>query len=134
MTKMVPQLLTESDIKNQRKDHISSDDLVGFDVSNNFRQFNQMNDMFTRAYWDESIKSSETEAFFNSYRADFIPRRGEGFNQKDFALRNASWLISDIISNRGGEKGLREGFQAAIESDTEISPYKVLIEDSKPVN
>ena len=98
MTKMVPQLLTESDIKNQRKDHISSDDLVGFNVSNSFRQFNQMNDMFTRAYWDESIKSPDTEAFFNSYRADFIPRRGEGFNQKDFALRNASWLISDIIN------------------------------------
>ena len=129
MTKMVPQLLTESDIKNQRKDHLSSDDLVGFNVSNSFRQFNQMNDMFTRAYWDESIKSPDTEAFFNSYRANFIPRRGEGFNQKDFALRNASWLISDIISNRGGEKGLREGFQAAIESDTEIAPNKVLIED-----
>ena len=36
MTKMVPQLLTESDIKNQRKDHISSDDLVGFEAQNRF--------------------------------------------------------------------------------------------------
>ena len=129
MTKMVSQLLTEIELKSEQKDQMSSDDLVGFDVSNSFRQFNQMNDMFTRAYWDASIKSPDTEAFFNSYRADFIPRRGEGFNQKDFSLRNASWLISDIISNRGGERGLREGFQAAIESDTEIAPNKVLSDD-----
>ncbi|MBT4777918.1 MAG: hypothetical protein HOO03_06705, partial [Rhodobacteraceae bacterium] len=115
MTKMVSQLLTEFELKSEQKDQMNSDDLVGFDVSNSFRQFNQMNDMFTRAYWDVSIKSPDTEAFFNSYRTDFIPRRGEGFNQKDFSLRNASWLISDIISNRGGERGLREGFQAAIE-------------------
>ena len=44
------------------------------------------------------------------------PRRGEGFNQRDFALRNAAWLVSDIISNRGAEAGKREGFQAAIEN------------------
>ena len=27
------------------------------------------------------------------------PRRGDGFTQRDFALRNASWLISDIMTN-----------------------------------
>ena len=45
MTKMVSQLLTEFELKSEQKDQMSSDDLVGFDVSNSFRQFNQMNDM-----------------------------------------------------------------------------------------
>ena len=41
-----------------------------------------------------------------------IPRRGDGFTQKDFALRNASWLISDIMTDRFATDGRREGFQA----------------------
>ena len=47
-----------------------------------------------------------------------LPRRGDGFTQKDFALRNASWLISDIITDKHADKGRREGFQAPISNDT----------------
>ena len=57
------------------------------------------------------------------------PRRGEGFNQRDFALRNASWLISDIISDRGGDEGKREGFQASIGHDTPVAPDQVEVDD-----
>ncbi len=102
-----------------------SDAALGFDVSDQFVPFNQMDDMFTRALWDESIKSPLTEAFFNSYRMEFAPRRGEGFTQRDFALRNASWVISDIISNRASQTGKREGFQAAIDYDTPVNPVQV---------
>ena len=35
------------------------------------------------------------------------PRRGDGFTQRDFALRNAAWLISDIVSERSAAEGLR---------------------------
>jgi epoxyqueuosine reductase len=78
-----------------------TDGLAEFEVSPDFERFDQMNDMFTRAFWDETVRSADTDAFFAGYRMDAEPRRGEGFSQKDFALRNAAWLISDIISNRG---------------------------------
>jgi hypothetical protein len=55
-----------------------------------------------------------------------LPRRGDGFTQKDFALRNASWLISDIMTDRHADKGRREGFQAPISNDTPVADEKAL--------
>ena len=107
------------------------DKIVGFELTENFERFNQMNDIFTRAFWDEEIKSSDTEAFFNSYRSGFVAKRAEGFNQKDFALRNASWLISDLISNRSAASGIREGFQAYIQNDTPVAESKVTVENER---
>jgi len=102
-----------------------SDAAAGFEITREFQPFNQMDDMFTRAFWDPAIKSDQTDAFFASYRMEAAPRRGEGFSQRDFALRNASWVVSDIVSNRGGDKGKREGFQAAIENDTPVADVQV---------
>lgn len=106
-----------------------SDRRLGFEITGEFRPFSQINDMFSRAFWDERVKSDDTAAFFDSYRVAPAARRGAGFGQKDFALRNASWIISDLISNRGGEKGLREGFQAPIAADTEVAPEPVEVKD-----
>ena len=101
-----------------------SDAPAGFEITDAFEPFNQMNDMFTRAMWDDTVKSADADGFFASYRMEAAPRRGEGFAQRDFALRNASWLISDIISNRSEDSGLREGFQGAILNDTPVAPMK----------
>ena len=68
----------------------ASDREAGFEISDDFQSFNQMDDMFTRAFWDESVRSADTDAFFQSYRMEFAPRRGTGFSQTDFALRNAA--------------------------------------------
>ncbi len=103
--------------------------MLGIQVTDSFEPFNQMNDMFTRAFWDETVRSEDTDSFFDSYRMGFAPRRGEGFSQKDFALRNAAWAISDIISNRGVAAGRREGFQASIENDTQVATEKVTVDD-----
>lgn len=108
---------------------VDADAAAGIVVTEDFERFEQRNDVFTRAFWDDRIRSRQTDAFFNSYRMEAAPRRGEGFNQRDFALRNASWLISDIISDRGGEKGMREGFQASIANDTPVAPDRVEVED-----
>ena len=102
-----------------------SDRAAGFDIGRDFQPFNQMNDMFTRAMWDPDVRTPDTDAFFASYRMEATPRRGEGFSQRDFALRNASWIVSDIISGRGSAKGMREGFQGAIESDTPVADVQV---------
>lgn len=102
-----------------------SDRAAGFQITRDFRPFSQMNDIFTRAFWDPSVHTKETDAFFASYRDTAEPRRGEGFSQRDFALRNASWAVSDILSNRGAEKGVREGFQGHIERDTPVAAQRV---------
>ncbi|MFK7837979.1 MAG: reductive dehalogenase [Sulfitobacter sp.] len=105
------------------------DAAAGIDVTEDFERFTQRNDIFTRAFWDDRIRSKHSDAFFASYRMEATPRRGDGFTQKDFALRNASWLISDLISDRGGERGEREGFQAAIKNDTPVAPVQQDVDD-----
>ncbi len=94
-----------------------SDRVAGFEITRDFQPFNQMNDIFTRAFWDPAVRSDHSDGFFASYRIDAAPRRGEGFSQKDFALRNASWAGSDQLSERRAEQGIREGFQAPIAPD-----------------
>ena len=96
--------------QNELPQHLAdSDAAAGFEVADDFAPFDQMNDIFTRAMWDPAVRSADTDAFFASYRMEAAPRRGEGFGQRDFALRNAAWLVSDIISNRGGEIGANSG-------------------------
>jgi len=124
-----PSNLSKEDIAELNEKFADSDAALGFDVSDDFKPFNQLDDMFTRAFWDESIKSQDADDFFNSYRMEFAPRQGVGFSQKDFALRNATWSISDIISNRSNAAGMREGFQAPINYDTPVAKDKVEIED-----
>ncbi len=70
--------------------------------------------MFMRAWWDDSVRSRHTEGFFESYRMDANPRKGEGFNQRDFALRNASWTVADEYADRQVDQGIREGFSAPL--------------------
>lgn len=86
-------------------DPVENDVAAGFEVTENFERFSQRDDAFCRAFWDPTVKSQHTDGFFHSYRMEAAPRRGEGFNQRDFALRNAAWAVSDDYSARA-----REGF------------------------
>ena len=106
-----------------------NDAAAGIDVTDEFERFSQRNDIFTRAFWDDGVKSKHTKKFFSSYRMEAAPRRGDGFTQRDFALRNAAWLISDIVSNRKAHEGLREGFQAPIQPDTPVAKDALEIDD-----
>ncbi len=80
------------------------------------------------------MRSKQTDAFFASYRMEATPRRGDGFTQRDFALRNASWLISDIMTDRHADQGRREGFQAPFSYDTPVAPDQVAIDDPAKMN
>ncbi len=110
------------------------DSAAGIETTPEFERFTQRDDIFTRAFWDPEIRSKRTDAFFASYRMEAAPRRGDGFTQRDFALRNAAWLVSDIISNRGNDVGQREGFQAPIANDTPISPVQQEIENTQEMS
>ncbi len=105
------------------------DDAAGIEVTDEFTPFAQRNDIFTRAFWDESVKSKFTQKFFASYRMEAAPRRGDGFSQRDFALRNAAWLVSDVVSNRRAADGMREGFQAPIQPDTPVATDALEVDD-----
>ena len=102
---------------------------AGIETTEDFERFSQRDDIFTRAMWDDTVRSPKTEAFFGSYRMEAIPRRGDGFTQKDFALRNASWLISDVMTDRFADQGRREGFQAPISADTTVAPVAIEVDD-----
>ena len=102
---------------------------AGIEVTDAFERFEQRNDIFTRAFWDNNIRTNATDAFFASYRMAAIPRRGAGFSQKDFALRNASWLISDIVAERSTGEGRREGFQSPVACDTPVATEVVPVDD-----
>jgi epoxyqueuosine reductase QueG len=107
------------------------DAAAGIDVTEDFERFTQRNDVFTRAFWDDSVRTKKTDAFFASYRMEAAPRRGDGFTQKDFALRNASWLISDVMTDRFADQGRREGFQAPISYDTPVADDRVETEPAE---
>ena len=108
-----------------------SDLAAGIETTSEFKRFSQKNDVFSRAFWDSSVRTDETDAFFASYRMEATPRRGDGFTQRDFALRNASWLISDIMTDRFAGQGRREGFQAPISNDTPVADDKHLFDSPK---
>ena len=115
----------------REKANTISDGEAGFVISKDFERFNQINDIFTRAFWDSKIRTKDTDAFFEGHRKQFTVRKSAGFGQKDFALRNASWAVSDMFSNRSETEGKREGFQALMDNETLVAKDKISIEDVK---
>jgi reductive dehalogenase len=88
-----------------------TDQEAGFDIGDDFERFSQKDDMFNRAWWDESVRNEKTELFFKTYRRPLVTwRKAEGFTQKDYALRNASWHVADIFAEMKGDEDRREGF------------------------
>jgi epoxyqueuosine reductase len=115
------------------KNHMATregDAAAGIKITEEFERFTQRNDVFTRAFWDDTVRTKQTDGFFASYQMQATPRRGDGFSQRDFALRNASWLFSDVMTDRHADQGQREGFQAPISYDTPVAPTQVTIDDT----
>ena len=77
-----------------------SDKAAGFEVDENFRRFNQKNDLFNRAIWDDTVRSRRVQEFFESYHTDLATfRKAPGFTHRDYALRNAAWYIADFTAD-----------------------------------
>ena len=112
------------------QDHlVESDRAAGIWTTERFRRFTQRDDMFNRAFWDDDISRPEMIEFFESYRAVPVFRRGDGFTQKDFALRNAAWAVSDEFSSRSESEGIREGFNALLQPTVEPATTRVDVDD-----
>ena len=86
-------------------------DVPGAEIQEDFERFNQKNDVFRRSWWDERIRNQKTERFYDTYREPLQTwRQADGFTQKDYALRNASWHVSDLFTDLNQEQDRREGF------------------------
>jgi ferredoxin len=80
-------------------------------VSPDYERFSQRDDIFSRSYWDEGVRSEGTETFYESYRRPLKRwRHVDGYQQRDFALRNAGWHVADFFAERLESDNRREGF------------------------
>ncbi|MBT3990978.1 MAG: reductive dehalogenase [Rhodospirillaceae bacterium] len=105
-----------------------SDAEAGIEVKDDFKRFEQRNDMFSRSQWDEAIQTKAAMEFWHGHRKP-KPRKGDGFRQRDFALRNASWVMASSIMERGFSDGLREGFTDDIQAFHPPDPIKIEVDD-----
>jgi epoxyqueuosine reductase len=84
---------------------------AGFEVLDDFERFSQVDDVFCRSWWDESIRDERSERFYATYRRPLTEwRRANGFTQRDYALRNASWHVSDVFTEMYEDRDRRDGF------------------------
>ncbi len=91
-----------------------ADKQAGFEVLEGFRRFEQKDDVFRRSWWDSTIRNEKTERFYNTYREPLENwRSADGFSQKDYALRNAAWHVSDVFTELKVSEDRREGFSDA---------------------
>lgn len=84
---------------------------AGFDVLDDFERFNQRNDIYSRSFWDPTVRSKRTEVFYETYRRPLKHFRNvDGFRQRDYSFRNASWHVPDVFAERKEAEDRREGF------------------------
>ena len=95
----------------------ASDREAGFAVGGDFRRFSQKDDIFCRSFWDPEVRSDRSDMFYETYRTPRMKWRSvDGFTQRDYALRNASWHVTDIFAELKQDADRREGF---------LDPYTV---------
>lgn len=93
---------------------------AGFEVGPTFQRFSQRDDIFCRSFWDSEVRSDRSDMFYETYRTPRMRWRDvEGFTQRDYALRNASWHVTDVFAELRETGDRREGF---------LDPYSVLRE------
>jgi len=88
-----------------------SDREAGFVVGDDFRRFSQKDDIFCRSFWDARVRTHRSDMFYETYRTPKLKwRNADGFNRRDYALRNASWHVTDIFAELRDADDRREGF------------------------
>ena len=97
-----------------------SDEEAGFDIRDDFRRFSQRDDIFCRSFWDPEVRTHRSDMFYETYRTPKLTWRSvDGFTQREHALRNASWHVTDIFAELRDRDDRREGF---------LDPYTVVRE------
>ena len=101
-----------------------------FDIKDGFKRFSQKNDIFNRSGWDDKV---DPKKFFISYDiTNYAPKKSKGFNHWDYALRNASWHLTDVVGEMKFEsEGRVEGFTDFYTIQTQGPPEKIALDSVK---
>ena len=85
---------------------------TGFAVGDDFERFHQRDEIYCRSEWDPEIQSEKATAFFKGHFMPFArARHADGFDQRDYALRNATWHVTNVIRDlRRASDDRKEGF------------------------
>lgn len=84
---------------------------TGYEVLADFERFHQRDDVFSRSFWDDEVRSGRSELFYETYRTPLKQWKSvDGFTQRDYAIRNASWHLPDIFAELKEDQNRREGF------------------------
>ena len=88
------------------------DEKTGFDINEDFERFDQRNEIYCRSEWDPEIQSKSAAGFFaGHYMPNARARKADGFGQRDYALRNATWHVTNVIRDlRRKSDDRKEGF------------------------
>lgn len=107
------------------------DAATGFEVESGYQRFSQRNDIFNRAHWDPEIRNGKSSRFFQSYAMRGVkPRSADGFTQRDYAMRNAAWHFTELLSNFGSNgNGRQEGILDTISAQSPGSDEVCEFED-----
>jgi reductive dehalogenase len=104
----------------------ASDAECGFEVLDEFERFNQANDIYSRAQWDDRIRSKKAIDWFKGM---FVPglgvRKAEGYGVKDFALRNAGWMGTNLVIQRSLAEDRVDAFGDFIRPYSAPNPQKI---------
>ncbi|MDC0078198.1 reductive dehalogenase, partial [Deltaproteobacteria bacterium] len=85
--------------------------------------------MFRRSWWDEGIRSEKSQLFYSTYRDPLKSwRHADGFTQKDYAFRNATWHVSDIFTEMKENEDRREGFSDAFTLYRDVAKEKIIFD------
>ncbi len=99
------------------------------EVTEEFERFAQKDDVFRRSWWDERIRSDKARVFYETYREPLEKwRKADGFTQKDYALRNATWHVSDLFTELKQDEDRREGFSDAFTLYRDVAAQKTEFE------
>ena len=72
------------------------------------------------------IKNKKTKLFYATYREPLKTwRKADGYTQKDYALRNAAWHVSDLLTEVNKDDDRREGFSDAFTLQTSVSENQI---------
>jgi len=101
-----------------------------FDIKSSFSRFNQKYDIFNRAVWDKKVNPKK---FFISYDiANYAPKKAKGFDHWDYAFRNASWHLTDVVGEYKLEsEGRVEGFTDFYSIQTQGPPSRAELKSAE---
>ncbi len=103
---------------------------AGFEIQPDFERFDQKNDVFRRSWWDERLQSAKATLFYETYREPLKTfRKADGFTQKDYAFRNASWHVNNVLTEINAEQDRWEGFTDEFTLYRDVAQHQQTVED-----